>query len=89
MLKNAHKFSFSLAKFTRIYYNIGSMYSRKGFTMTRRIYSVILSVVMLAMLCIFAVPSSASGAITTTVNIATANKNMRGDGYDWATATMF
>lgn len=84
MLKNAQKFSFALAKFPRIYYNNGSMYSRKGFTMTRRIISIILSVVMLAMLCISAVPVSASDAITTTVNIATANKNMRGDGYDWA-----
>ena len=52
--------------------------------MTRRILSVILTALMLFSLCIAVIPVSAAGAITTTVNIATANKNQRGNGYDWA-----
>jgi len=52
--------------------------------MIRRILPIILTAVMLFLLCIAAVPASANNPITTTVNIATANKNMRGDGYDWA-----
>ena len=52
--------------------------------MIRRILPIILTAAMLFTLCLAALPVSASGTIQTTVNIATANKNMRGEGYDWA-----
>lgn len=55
--------------------------------MIRRITPILLTVVMLFTLCIAAVPASAGEIITETVNIATANKNMRGSGYDWANRT--
>lgn len=55
--------------------------------MIRRITPILLAVVMLFTLCIAAVPASAGETIKETVNIATANKNMRGPGYDWANRT--
>lgn len=53
----------------------------------RRIIPLLLTVATLFTLSTVAVPAAAAETITETVNIATANKNMRGPGYDWANRT--
>ena len=55
--------------------------------MIRRISFILLTAVMLFTLCAAVLPASAAETVTSTVNIATANKNMRGPGYDWANRT--
>ncbi|MBQ4354916.1 MAG: hypothetical protein IJC71_08490 [Clostridia bacterium] len=52
--------------------------------MIRRISLILLTAVMLFSLAAAALPAAAADTVTTTVNIATANKNVRGPGYDWA-----
>ncbi len=52
----------------------------------RKIISIILSLMTVFSLCVIALPTTAKAGdvITSTVNIALANKNERGDGYYWA-----
>lgn len=52
----------------------------------RKIISIILSLMTVFSLCVIALPTTANAGnvITSTVNIAIANKNERGDGYYWA-----
>lgn len=55
----------------------------------RKVTSIILSLLTVCMLCVTVLPTTALAGdpISTTVNIANANKNERGDGYDWANRT--
>lgn len=54
----------------------------------RKFTAVVLTLCMMCAMCaVFSVNVSAGNVITSTVNIAVANKNERGSGYDWANRT--
>ncbi len=49
----------------------------------RRITAAFVALLTVLTLCIAAVPAEAADVITSTVNIAVANKNQKGPGYEW------